>query len=290
MSLINIPSKLSKSGVDYVDSKPGSPNVSSVKVKMELDSGLKINTLSGLLNATNGEIGTAPANSPTKNDVLKWDGAVWRAAPYNASFTFSISSFTTNIGANIIEIGTGVWKAIGAISFSAAYNNGPATGGYVAHSGWSNLTLTNTFQGPTTNTQAENYPGLAGSSHAFTLYATDGSTPVNTGLTYYFYTKEFWGVSSSSSLDEAGVEGLASNGMTNTRARTFAVTANTGEFIYYCYPTRLGAATFTVGGFEGGFDLLTSTLSITNAGSYTEDYRVYRSTNSGLGTTTVVVS
>lgn len=45
-----------------------------------------------------------------------------------------------------------------------------------------------------------------------------------------------------------------------------------------------------MGGFEGGFDLITSTLSITNAYGVTQNYRLYRSTNPSLGATTVTVS
>ncbi len=89
---------------------------------------------------------------------------------------------------------------------------------------------------------------------------------------------------------EAEVEALASSGLQSSRARTITVTAGVGEYIWYAYPASYGAATFTIAGFEGGFDLITSTLSITNANGVTQNYRLYRSTNPSLGLTTIVVS
>ena len=76
--------------------------------------------------------------------------------------------------------------------------------------------------------------------------------------------------------------------LSDTRVRDFTVTANTGEYIFYCIPSRLGTPTFFVGGFEGGFDLLKN-IAYTNPSGYEEDYAVYRSVQTGLGKTTVNV-
>ena len=81
-----------------------------------------------------------------------------------------------------------------------------------------------------------------------------------------------------------------SSELSGSRARTKTVTAGAGQYIWFAYPARLGAATFKVGGFEGGFTLVDGSFSHTNASGYTEAYRVYRSDNAGLGATTVVVS
>lgn len=230
--------------------------------------------------------GVNDADTPAKNDVLKFNGTEWVFVPEGTSFTFSIATFTSDAGASIFEIGTGDWKAIGALTFEASYNNGPATGAYVTHGAWSNLNLDD-YTGPTVNAEAVAYPAVGGTC-AFVLHATDGTDSPTSTLTYYFYNNRFWGVSSDTSFNEADIEGLTSE-LSNSRAKTFTVTAAAGEYIYYCFPSRLGAATFTVGGFEGGFEA-PSTVSVTNASGYTEDYYVYRSTNSGLGSTTVVVS
>lgn len=77
--------------------------------------------------------------------------------------------------------------------------------------------------------------------------------------------------------------------LTSTRKRTFAANAGDGEYIWYALPVRLGACTFRVGGFEGGFDLY-ATVDYTNGFGYTEPYYIYRSGQTGLGSTTVEVS
>ena len=60
------------------------------------------------------------------------------------------------------------------------------------------------------------------------------------------------------------------------------------RYIYYAIPHRLGTPVFFVGGFEGGF-ALEKTFDYQNPSGYTESYDVYKSTNAGLGSTTVTV-
>jgi hypothetical protein len=233
-------------------------------------------------------------SAPSKDHVLKWNGTNWVPAVYNASFTFSINTFTCTSGGNSTVFEAGVngntWKAIGAMSFSASYNNGPATGGYVSHTGWSNLTMGGAgYVGPTTNATAVTYPAVAGFKQ-FTLNATDGVSPTTSTITYYFYNYRFWGISTVSiGWTEAQIEGLASNELSNNKGKSFTVTAGVNDYIMYAYPKRLGTVTFTVGGFEGGFEA-PATLSITNPSGCVEDYYVYRSTNKNLGTVTVVAT
>ena len=231
--------------------------------------------------------------SPVKNDTMIWNGTEFVFCPYNTSFTFSISSFANGQTSTLL-IGSGVWKTIGTLSFSATYLNGPATDGYITMSSFgnswtSNLILDNTFQGPTVSTETVNYPGSPGTA-SFTLHATDGSDPSTNTIYHNFYNYRFWGISSKANTYlEADIKGLANSELSNSKAKTFALTPGTGEYIIYAYPTRLGTATFTVGGFEGGFQP-SETVSITNSAGYTENYYVYRSTNTNLGSTSVTVS
>jgi hypothetical protein len=236
-------------------------------------------------------------NSPTKNHTLLWNGsnAVWAAQ--GTSFTFSVSSFTSNQSTPRL-MGTGTWLNVGGITFTAAYNNGPATSGSVqivaGVSAWGaalNMGAPN-FTGPTASVNTVPYPSSPNTTITFRLTASDGTDSPQSNINIYFNNNVFFGVSSvTGGYTEANVEGLANTVLlsSNTRARTFTVTAGAGEYIIYAYPTRLGTATFTVGGFEGGFQS-PETVSITNSAGYTENYYVYRSTNPSLGTTTVVVS
>ena len=239
------------------------------------------NTLSSLLDVN--------VSGVHKNDVLKWNGYLWVPAVYNASFTFAIASFTTNIGATTIEIGNGIWKNIGSIIFNAAYSNGPAINGYISHVGWTNLTMNGTsFTGPTSNISADSYPAVGGTK-TYTLNATDGTDTPIASLSYTFYNNLYWGISTNTIYTSADVVGLATKALANSRVLTFTVSPGVGQYIVYAYPSRLGLATFTVGGFSGGFDAV-QVVSVINGSGYIENYNVYKSSNANLGTTTVIVS
>ncbi len=221
------------------------------------------------------------------NYALLYNGTMWVAAPQGTSFTFSIASFSDGISSTI-EIGTGVWKSSGSITFSASYSNGPPSGSTVTFSGWSNLPLSTPFTS-THSIQIVSYPSVAGSV-VFGLSAQTSATSASTSITHTFVNRRFWGVSTTASgYTEANVEALANTELSNSKANTFSVTAGAGEYIIYSYPSRLGTATFTVGGFEGGFNT-PETVSITNGFGFTENFYVYRSINSNLGSTTVVAS
>ena len=237
------------------------------------------------------DISDAIILAPAKNQTLIFNGTNWVNAAAGTSFTFAIASFTTTAGAATQEIGLGVWKAIGALSFAATYNNGPATDGHVTKTSWTDLTLTGTgFVGPTVSLQTASYPVSPGSSVAFILHATDGVTsPTNTN-TITFNNRRFFGIATkASSYTSSDVVGLAASDLVNSVGKTFTVSPSTLDYIIYAYPTRLGTATFTVGGFVGGF-LSPETVAVTNASGYIENFYVYRSTNVNLGTTVVVAS
>ena len=92
------------------------------------------------------------------------------------------------------------------------------------------------------------------------------------------------------SVDSAFILG---SGFTKTlsasRVASFSVNAAAGEYIWYALPESIGVCAFKVGGFDGGFTLA-GTILFTNASGFSENYRVYRSDNAGLGSTTVSVS
>ena len=262
----------------------------------------QINSLNGSITSLSGTVSTLSSSisssmtalivSPLKNQAILFNGTNWVNATQGTSFTFSIATFTCNFGANwtVVESGTGVWKAIGALSFSASYNNGPATTGYVSHSGWSNLTLTGTgYVGPTISLSADNFPSV-GSSLSYTLNATDGVDPTTSIIYYLFYNRRYWGITTSSSgYSSSSVTSLANNELSNSIAKTFTVAPGATEYILWASPKRLGVVTFTVGGFSGGFQT-PETVAVKNASGYTEDYYVYRSTNINLGSTNVTTS
>lgn len=125
----------------------------------------------------------------------------------------------------------------------------------------------------------------------YTLTATDERNATATKTTSVsFLNRAYYGVAAEpESVNSAFLLGLTNKVLTGSRSRSITVNANTGEYIWYAVPTRLGACGFKVGGFDGGFTLA-STFSHTNASGYTENYNVYRSDNVSLGNTTVEVS
>ncbi|MFR5749416.1 MAG: hypothetical protein ACLUD4_10880 [Thomasclavelia spiroformis] len=126
----------------------------------------------------------------------------------------------------------------------------------------------------------------------FTLKVTDERDAVATKTTNItFLNGVYYGIGDD--LQISGITNQFILGLTKTlqssKAKTFTVNAGAGKHIYYIIPTRYGTPVFKVGGFEGGFEKL-GTVNFTNSSSYAENYDVYKSSNAGLGNTTVVVS
>lgn len=104
--------------------------------------------------------------------------------------------------------------------------------------------------------------------------------------TLYFYNGVYYGAGA----EPEGIDtSFLTKVLTATRKRSFTAEAGEGEYLWYALPVRLGECSFKVGGFEGGFELY-ATVDYTNSFDYTEPYYIYRSTNAGLGETTVEVS
>lgn len=247
---------------------------------------------SGSSSNTLQELDDCDITTPSADDVLKFDGSKWINVSSTASTKFKINSFTCSAGTNgtLIEVGvTGAtWKNIGDISFSAVYANGPCESATILNNPTIGFSSANGYVGPATNTQQIQYPS-PNTSKSFALSATKGNiTDVNT-IVLTFANRIYWG---KSLLNYATSEGEVKSGnseLSVSRGKTFTINSGIDDYILFAYPARLGNATFTVGGFEGGFNLISS-IPIQNEKGYTELYKVYCSTNKNLGRTTVVVN
>lgn len=123
----------------------------------------------------------------------------------------------------------------------------------------------------------------------WTLKAVDekGATATKT-TSITFLNGIYYGIGDSAqNIDNAFILTLT-KALQGSRGKTFTVTAGEGKHIFYAVPTRYGACAFSVGGFDGGFNKV-STFEFTNASGYKESYDVYKSTNANLGNTTVIV-
>jgi len=226
----------------------------------------------------------------TLNDTLKYDGTKWVAVPEGTSFTFAIASFVDDQSATQL-IGSGVWKTISGINFTAGYTNGPPTAAYISSSSWvSNLNLSSPFTN-IASAEATNYPATKDSSISFTLYATKGST-LNSGVSVTFRNNIKYGASVETTWDSTDIVGLSGTSLSNTYVGSYSTTSGASEYILFAHPssyTTLNDNGFLYNGITCPFETPV-TVSVTNSAGFTENYKVYRSTNSNLGTSTLTTS
>ena len=122
----------------------------------------------------------------------------------------------------------------------------------------------------------------------YTLTATLKDVTKTKTASIRFVAPIYYGVGESYTLENETV--LSLNRLLKTsKTLTFTVNAASGQYILFAIPVSMGTPTFNVGGFEGGFTLA-GTFEFTNSSGHSEDYRLYRSVNSGLGSTKVSVS
>jgi hypothetical protein len=196
---------------------------------------------------------------------------------------FVISSFAIDSG-NLIEVG----NTLSNPSFTASYTSAPTSATIIDDDGGLSQDVSGT---PNNFSYTGSYTkNLYGSQVSWDLDVGDGIQTDMDSVTKTWTQLVFWGVGPAGGNSEAFIEALANNALDTNRNRTFTVNAGGAEKIYFAYRSAYGPATFTIGGFDGGFFQVSSTISVTNSFGFTENYRLYESDNLGLGSTTVVVS
>lgn len=181
---------------------------------------------------------------------------------------------TINLTSNIqttLEIGT----SINSVVFNWSYNKD------IISQKFNNQALDLSLRSYTYNLPFNSNKG-------FKLEANDGKGDFNKSISFNFLNGRYWGVSSSNIYDSDFIKALSKE-LSSSKSKAFTVNCGEGQFIFYCVPSRFGNCSFKVGGFEGGFNKV-NTIEFTNASGYVESYDIYKSNNSNLGNTTVVVS
>lgn len=191
----------------------------------------------------------------------------------------SVNSFSNN--SSTLEIGSSLSSA----TFSWNLSKQPSKLTITANGQSSEINRTQsgsallTFTKPLTSTTT------------FTLTATDERNDVTSKQsTISFLNGKYYGVSNitdTSRMDSDFVKGFTKN-LVPDRAGSWSVTANAGQYIYFAIPVAFGTPIFYVGGLEGGFSKV-KTFDFQNSSGYTASYNIYKSTNAGLGATTVEV-
>ena len=208
----------------------------------------------------------APADAKATGDAIREIRATLNEITYKA---IAITSFKSDHGVN--ELGSTVSKTI----FSWATNKAPTS-------------ISASF-GSVKNTDTSFiYATPISKDTSFTLTVSDGKTTVSAATKVAFMNGVYYGAAAEAEITSDFIKKLTRS-LQATKAKTTTITAGAGQYIWYAIPSRYGTPSFNVGGFDGGFSKV-RTIDFTNASGYTESYDVWRSDNSGLGTTTVKIA
>lgn len=191
-------------------------------------------------------------SAPALNEVLKWDGSnfVPGLAGDTTEFTFTLDSFTGSGVGGTELIGLGDWKAIAAIQFDAGYTNPP--GGLtatVALTGAANpwggdLSMTGTPpDGPTTNTEAVEWPSGRAGTLTFTITPSDSPTPATLADAISFANTMRYGTNALTigNQTEGSLEALSEvSGPNESRSQTISnISADAGKYLTFAWATAL---------------------------------------------------
>lgn len=183
----------------------------------------------------------------------------------------SITAFSNNV--NTAELGS----VIDTVALAWALNKTPV-----------NLTLDG--EEIDVGSEGVSLSGLELSSDkTWTLAAADErEATASRSTSIKFLNGVYYGVlAEDATIDSATVLTLTRK-LQSGKTITFAVTAGSTQKIAFALPARYGTPVFSVGGFEGGFELAT-TFDFVNGSGYTESYNIWLSSRTGLGNTTVSV-
>ena len=203
------------------------------------------------------------ANEKNTQDINELNTKIW-----DIQNPFDISSIS--VAPNISQMGSTVsakltWNYTHSTIKAQTINNEAIEG----------TLRTKTFTGVTATT-------------TYTLAAISNSdVKKSKSATITFANGVYYGKSTTSTYDSALINSLTKQ-LSNSKGRTITVNAGAGEYIFYCIPSRLGACSFNVGGFDGGFSKV-ATIEFTNSDSYAENYDIYKSDNANLGNTNVTI-
>ena len=247
-----------------------------------------------------GTAGSVPAPAAGDFALHKYisAGGSWKVINQDEiSPGFSIASYAKtapNAGTLIYRRG----DTLTGTAIAATYISGPPTvatlsnilagsvgGGDVNPTAW-------TFIAPfATGTQPTNVKREGtdlGADPTWTIQLSATGTAVDTENVIVTWTRDvYFGVGIAGLATEAAIEGLASNALATSRARTITVSPS-NEKVYYAFPKSYGAATFTLNGFPAAFNTAFE-LALTNSNGLTSTYYVYESTNLLTGTSLAFV-
>lgn len=124
-------------------------------------------------------------------------------------------------------------------------------------------------------------------NRTYTLTVNDGTTSASASTSVTFLNSNYYGVSSSATLDDTAINALTT-ALASSKAQTRTLSPS-GQHIYIAYPAAYGAAIFTVNGLSND-DWTLSVQTHVNASGASVSYNVYRTNSLLTGTYTIGVS
>ena len=255
--------------------------------------GSNFTTLPSIDELSDADITTDPV---AKNDVLKFNGTNFVPVVEGTTFTFSCTAFDDGLTTGILA-GSGEWQAAGAITYSATYNNGPPTTSDVKKSinGAAYATI-GVMDGAAytsgDNTDAVNYPTVD-QYIRFRLDSDDGTdSDIDYAAALYFYNYIYYGPSTTgSSFSEANVEALTGT-ISPSYTTSRAINAGVSNYVVWAYPSRYTSIHASGARFNSITMPFTApeTVSLANTAGLTENYKVFASTLTNLGNSTLTLS
>ena len=170
-----------------------------------------------------------------------------------------------------------VGETVDSITFTWSYNKPNIVQQTFNKNSLNTSDRTYTLKGPfTTNTTG-------------TVTANDGTKTFTKQATLQFYPGIYYG---SSTIDDFEITDLTRVLRANrTMSVTIDGTDDVNTYLYICLPYTYGIPTFTVNGFDGGFELIDDNFQLDryDTGNAVR-YSIYKSDNGGLGVTTINIS
>lgn len=194
-----------------------------------------------------------------------------------------LPSFTVSLaGGTFAQVG----QTITHPNFTAVYNQTPISAILTDTDG----NTQNVSSTPTSFTSVNSYvKNSFGATTTFTLTANNNIVNKTATTAYEWVQLSFYGTGAAGGNSAAFIQALTHQFLTASRGTNFTITAGAGQYIYFACRSAYGTPIFSVGGFVGGFNLISNTISVTNAYGFTENYQLWISDNADLGSTTVAV-
>lgn len=184
----------------------------------------------------------------------------------------AINSFTMTPSATQYEIGT----VVSSLAFAWVLNK---------------AVTSIVFDGETLDVSvtSKTYTESLSSNKQFTLTVSDGENTATATKSISFLPHIYYGSSATGTYNSSFVLALSDKALKSSRVGNYTMTVADGEYGYICIPARYGTPVVTIGGFTTELETV-ATINHKNASGYTESYVIYKTSQAGLGTITMVIT